>query len=200
MLSKLKQRLQSLLSAEAKVAHQIGLTPNIISVFGVAFSTFSAITYIISSNNSWLLFIAASLLLASGFCDVLDGILARTYNQESVFGSFFDSVLDRYSDAVIFVGIILGGLCNTFWGLFAIVGSLLVSYTRAKGESLGIQMTSIGLMERAERLIILIVSSIIAFFWLPALNIAIASLAILTNFTVMERGFYIYRALKKKNK
>lgn len=200
MLSKLKQRLQSLLYTEAKVAHKIGLTPNIISVFGVSFSTFSAITYVISSNNSWLLFIAASLLLASGFCDVLDGILARTYNQESVFGSFFDSVLDRYSDAVIFVGIILGGLCNIFWGLFAIVGSLLVSYTRAKGESLGVKMASIGLMERAERLIILIVSSIIAFFWLPALNIAIASLAILTNFTVMERGFYIYRALKKKNK
>ena len=200
MLSKLKQKLQSLLSTEAKVAHKIGLTPNIISVFGVSFSIFSAIIYVISLNNAWLLFIAASLLLASGFCDVLDGILARTYNQESVFGSFFDSVLDRYSDAVIFVGIILGGLCNPFWGLFAIVGSFLVSYTRAKGESLGIEMTSIGLMERAERLIILIVSSFITFFWLPALNIGVASLAILTNFTVIERGSYIYRALKKKNK
>ena len=198
MLSKLKQKLQSLLSTEAKIAHKIGLTPNIVSVIGISLSVFSAIIYMVSLNNTWLLFIAAFLLLASGFCDVFDGILARTYNQESVFGSFFDSVLDRYSDSIIFIGIILGGLCNPFWGLFAIVGSLLVSYTRSKGESLGIKMASIGLMERAERLIILMGSSIVAFFWLPAINIGVAALAILTNFTVIERSFYVYRVLKKK--
>jgi archaetidylinositol phosphate synthase len=198
MLSKLKQKIQSLLSEEARAAHKIGLTPNIVSAFGFLFSVFSAIAYLISFNQTWFLFVAVSLLLVSGFCDVLDGILARTYDQESVFGGFFDSLLDRYSDSVIFIGIIMGGLCDPFWGLLALIGSLLVSYSKARAESLGIEMVSVGLMERAERLILLIGSSIIAFFWLPALNIGVASLAILANFTVIERAFHVTRILKKK--
>jgi archaetidylinositol phosphate synthase len=130
----------------------------------------------------------------------MDGILARTYDQVSVFGGFFDSILDRYSDSAIFIGIIIGGLCEPIWGLLALIGSLLVSYSRARAESVGIKMSSIGLMERAERLILLMVSSIFAFFWLPALNIGIAVLAILSNFTVLERAFHVHKVLKKKIK
>ncbi len=198
MLSKLKEKVQSLLSVEAKVAHKMGLTPNIVSMLGFLFSIFSAISYLLSFNQPWFLLLAVALLLASGFCDVMDGILARTYNQESIFGGFFDSLLDRYSDSTIFIGLIIGGLCDPIWGLLALIGSLLVSYSRARAESVGIKMGSVGLMERAERLILLIVSSIIAFFWLPALNFGIAILAILSNFTVLERAFHVYRVLNKK--
>ncbi len=198
MLSKLKEKVQSLLSEEAKVAHKMGLTPNIVSMLGFSFSIFSAISYLLSFNQPWFLLLAVALLLASGFCDVMDGILARTYNQESIFGGFFDSLLDRYSDSTIFIGLIIGGLCDPIWGLLALIGSLLVSYSRARAESVGIKMGSVGLMERAERLILLIVSSIIAFFWLPALNFGIAILAILSNFTVLERAFHVYRVLNKK--
>jgi len=198
MLSKLKEKVQSLLSIVARGAHKMGLTPNLVSILGLSFSIFSAAVFMISFNQTRLLLIAASLLLISGFCDVLDGILARTYNQESLFGGFFDSLLDRYSDSVVFIGIIIGGLCDPFWGLLALTGSLLVSYSRARAESMGLKMSSIGLMERAERLILLIGSSIFAVFWLPALNIGVASLAILSNFTVIQRAFYVRRALKKK--
>ena len=176
----------------------MGLTPNIVSMLGFSFSIFSAISYLLSINQPWFLLLAVALLLASGFCDVMDGILARTYNQESIFGGFFDSLLDRYSDSTIFIGLIIGGLCDPIWGLLALIGSLLVSYSRARAESVGIKMGSVGLMERAERLILLIVSSIIAFFWLPALNFGIAILAILSNFTVLERAFHVYRVLNKK--
>jgi len=198
MLSKIKEKVQSLMSIEAKVAHKMGLTPNIVSMLGFSFSIFSAISYLLSFNQPWFLLLAVALLLASGFCDVMDGILARTYNQESIFGGFFDSLLDRYSDSTIFIGLIIGGLCDPIWGLLALIGSLLVSYSRARAESVGIKMGSVGLMERAERLILLIVSSIIAFFWLPALNFGIAILAILSNFTVLERAFHVYRVLNKK--
>jgi archaetidylinositol phosphate synthase len=198
MLSKIKEKVQSLMSVEAKVAHKMGLTPNIVSMLGFSFSIFSAISYLLSFNQPWFLLLAVALLLASGFCDVMDGILARTYNQESIFGGFFDSLLDRYSDSTIFIGLIIGGLCDPIWGLLALIGSLLVSYSRARAESVGIKMGSVGLMERAERLILLIVSSIIAFFWLPALNFGIAILAILSNFTVLERAFHVYRVLNKK--
>lgn len=198
MLSQLKEKVQSLLSLEAKIAHKLGLTPNKVSILGFSFSIFSAISYLLSLNHSWFLLLAVAFILISGFCDVMDGILARTYGQESVFGGFFDSILDRYSDSTIFIGIIIGGLCDPLWGLLALMGSLLVSYSRARAESAGIKMMSVGLMERAERLLLLIASSIFAFFWLPALNIGIAALAILSNFTVLERAFYVHKVLRKK--
>jgi len=197
LLSKLKEKVQTLLSVEARIAYKLGLTPNIISVLGILFSLFSAIVFSFSLNQRWFLIIATVLLMISGFCDVLDGILARTYQQETIFGSFFDSLLDRYSDSVIYIGIILGGLCEPLWGFFALTGSLLVSYSRAKAETIGIKMISIGIMERAERLILLMTSSIIAFFWLPALNIGIIALAILANLTVLERSLHTYKMLKK---
>jgi archaetidylinositol phosphate synthase len=198
MLSRLKQKVQSLLSNQVKYAHRIGLSPNIVSIIGFCFSIFSALAYFYSFAQPWILIIAASLVLLSGFCDVIDGVLARTYNQVSDFGGFFDSLLDRYSDAIIFSGIILGGLCDPLWGIFALIGSFLVSYSRARAESLGIKMISIGLMERAERLILLLASTLIAVVWLPALNYGVIILAILTNFTVLQRLLYVNKSLKKK--
>jgi archaetidylinositol phosphate synthase len=198
MLSKLKEKVQSLLSTEARIALKMGLSPNAISIIGLIFSIFSGAAYFFSLNQTWFLFVAAALLLISGFCDVLDGVLARTYDQETIFGGFFDSLLDRHSESVVYIGIIAGGLCSPFWGMLALVGALLVSYSRAKAEAVGIKMMSIGLMERAERILLLIGSSIIAFFWLPALNIGIISLAILSNFTVIQRALYVYVSLKKK--
>lgn len=198
MLSRLKQRFQSLLSSQARIAYRIGISPNLVSILGFCFSILSALAYLFSYAQSWILIIAVCLVLLSGFCDVFDGVLARTNNQVSDFGGFFDSLLDRYSDSIIFLGVILGGLCDPVWGIFALIGSFLVSYSRARAESLGIKMMSIGLMERAERLILLLISTLIAVFWLPALNVGIAILAVLTNFTVLQRVLYVNNSLKKK--
>jgi archaetidylinositol phosphate synthase len=145
-----------------------------------------------------LLALATILLLASGFCDALDGIIARIYQQASVFGGFLDSLLDRYADAVVYGGIIIGGLCDPFWGLAALAGSLLVSYSRARAEAAEIKMESVGIAERAERMLILAVASIVAIFWLPALNWGIILLAVLSNLTVLQRAVHVYNSLKKK--
>jgi archaetidylinositol phosphate synthase len=140
------------------------------------------------------------LLLLSGFCDALDGILARLYQQTTVFGGFLDSLLDRYADAIIYAGIIIGGLCDPLWGLIALTGSLLVSYSRARAEAAGIKMESVGLAERAERMIILIIASLVALFWQPetAIGIGIILLAILSNLTVLQRALYAYKRLKNE--
>jgi archaetidylinositol phosphate synthase len=159
-----------------------------------------------AENHHWLLLLATVFLLASGFCDTIDGIIARTFQQVTVFGGFFDSVLDRYADAIVFAAIIIAGLSNAAWGitwgpiwtLAALAGSLLVSYSRARAEAAGLKMESVGLAERAERMLILAVVSIIAFFWLPALGYGIALLAVLSNFTVIQRVLHVYRELKKK--
>jgi len=201
-----------MLTSQANFAHKIGLTPNKISTIGFLLALASAITYSLTTvQNSWWLILAVVFLLVSGFCDTLDGIVARTFGQTTVFGGFYDSVLDRYADAAVFAAIIIAGLCNpswdnpvwgpvwsAVWGLAALSGSMLVSYTRARAEAVGIKMESVGLAERAERMLILAVVSIFAFFWLPALGYGLALLAVLANFTVIQRVVFVYKTLKKK--
>ena len=106
-----------MLTAEAEAAHKIGLTPNRVSFIGLILALLSAFTYAASQGQPLWIFVATLLLLASGFCDALDGIIARIYQQASVFGGFLDSLLDRYADAAVYAGVIIGGLCNPVWGL-----------------------------------------------------------------------------------
>ena len=211
MLTKLKKKIQQLLSTEAKVAHDLGLTPNMISVIGITLSFLAAVVYGLAGNQSvvilfgvgfslqsLMLLLAVALLLASGFSDTLDGVLARNYHQATSFGGFLDSLLDRYADAIVFSGIIIGGLCDVSWGLAALAGSMLVSYSRARAEAAGIKMESVGLAERAERMLILAAVTVAALFWLPSLRWGIILLAILSNFTVLQRGLHVYKWLKKE--
>jgi len=198
LLTKLKKKVQQMLTSQAIAAHKIGLTPNKVSLIGFILAVASAGAYAMAPRYQWLLLLATVLLLASGFCDTLDGIIARTFQQVTVFGGFFDSVLDRYADAIVYAAIIIAGLCNQVWGLAALAGSILVSYSRARAEAAGIKMESVGFAERAERMLILAAVSIIAFFWLPALGYGISLLAVLSNFTVIQRAFHVYKELKKK--
>jgi archaetidylinositol phosphate synthase len=198
LLTKLKEKVQNMLTLEAKAAHNIGLTPNIVSLIGLVLALFSAFAYAVAQGQPLWIFLAMILLLASGFCDALDGVIARIYQQSSVFGGFLDPLLDRYADAAVYAGVIIGGLCDPVWGLSALVGSMMVSYSRARAEAAEIKMESVGVAERAERMLILSVTSIAAIFWLPALNIGIILLAVLSNFTVLQRGLHVYNSLKKK--
>jgi archaetidylinositol phosphate synthase len=200
MLTKLKKKVQTMLTTEAKAAHKIGLTPNKVSTIGIVLAFLSALAYTAWQTNTLYLLLATALLLLSGFCDALDGILARLYHETTPFGGFLDSLLDRYADAAVYAGIIISGLCDPIWGLAALIGSLLVSYSRARAEATGIKMESIGIAERAERIIILATATVTATFWEPkaVMNAGIILLAILSNLTVLQRGLHVYRKLKKK--
>ncbi len=186
------------MTAEAKLAHSIGLTPNRVSAMGIAFAVFSALAYWKWQSHSLLPILAPFLLIASGFCDALDGVLARLYGETTTFGGFLDSLLDRYADAIILCGIILGGLCDPFWGLTALMGSLLVSYARARAEAAGVKMETVGIAERAERLVILTIATFLSFAWLEVLGWGVAILAILTNLTVLQRVIYFRKASQQK--
>jgi len=198
MLTKLKEKVQQLLVFEAGAAHKLGLTPNMITTIGLVLAFLSAFAYAewhFHYTVPWLAFI---LLLISGFCDVLDGVVARVYGKATVFGGFLDSLLDRYADAVVFVGIAIGGACDYRAGLLAIIGSLLVSYSRARAEAAGLKMESVGLAERAERMLILLLTTLIAVYWFPALNMGVIVIAVLANVTVVQRAVYVYTKTKKK--
>lgn len=197
MLTKFKQKVQRWLTAEARIAHSIGLTPNHLSILGIFFAVFSAVTYAMWNHNPAVLVVASAFLLVSGFCDALDGAVARLYEETTTFGGFLDSVLDRYADSFVLCGIMLGDkLCDLPWGLAALTGSLLVSYIRSKAEAEGVKMESVGFLERAERIILLVIASITAVIWVYALNWGIVLLAILTNLTVIQRAFHFYNASK----
>ncbi|MGE5188390.1 MAG: CDP-alcohol phosphatidyltransferase family protein, partial [Betaproteobacteria bacterium] len=203
------KKVQQMLTTEAKIAHRIGLTPNAISVIGFFLAIASGAAFALSVfQMSWLFLVGTTFLLASGFCDALDGIVARTFEQTTVFGGFFDSVLDRYADVIVFSGVIIASLSipdlNYFWaliiGLAALSGSVLVSYTRARAEAAGLKMESVGLAERAERMLILAVVGIVAYFYEPVLLYGVALIAILANLTVIQRMVYVYKKLEKEKK
>jgi archaetidylinositol phosphate synthase len=194
LLTKLKQRAQLWFASEAKMLHKLGLSPNQVSILGIAFAVLSAITYWQWERHPLLLILAPLLMLASGLLDALDGALARLYKEATDFGGFFDSLLDRYADAIVICGIILGGLTEVSWGLAALVGSLLVSYARARAEAAGVKMESVGLAERAERLVLLALASFLSFVWLDALCWGVLVLAVLTNLTVIQRAIYFRKA------
>jgi len=198
LLTKLKKKVQNILTLEAKAAYKIGLTPNIVSIIGLILALLSAFIYALAQRHPLWILLATVLFLASGFCDALDGVIARIYQQTSIFGGFLDSIMDRYADAAVYAGLIIGGLCNYVWGLAALLGSIMVSYSRARAEALEVQMESIGLAERAERILILSFASFAAILWVQALDIGVILLALLSNFTVLQRGWHVYNTLKKK--
>jgi len=183
---------------EAQLAFQIGLTPNLASALGIVTAVTSAFLY---GNPQFypLNLVAASIfLLISGFFDALDGVIARLYGKATVFGGFLDSMLDRYADALVLAGIILGGYGDIFWGFLAVMGSLLVSYSRARAEAAGVKMETVGLAERAERIIILVLASLLTLIWSAALWWSMVLLAVLTNLTVLQRAVYFRKASRKK--
>jgi archaetidylinositol phosphate synthase len=124
------------------------------------------------------------------------------FGEITAFGGFLDSLLDRYADAFVFLGIILGGLLTNpfwiFWGFTAMIGSLLVSYSRARAEAAGIKMESVGIAERAERIIILVIATLLNIVWADALRWSVLLLAVLTNLTVIQRVIYFRKASRKK--
>jgi len=196
VLTKLKKQVQTALTSTANLFHNLGLTPNHVSILGIIFSLIAAVVYSQWQINRAFLILAPILMLISGLLDALDGVIARVHGKATTFGAFFDSMLDRYSDAIVLCGIIVGGLTNLAWGLAALVGSMMVSYARARAEAAGVKMESVGLAERAERIVLVGFASIVSYFWVDALNWSILLLAVLTNFTVLQRANYFRKAAK----
>jgi len=186
LLNRVKNFFNDMLNPIAIALVKVHITPNVLSLTGIVLAFISAFLYY--NEDLWL---AASLLLVSGFLDALDGAVARAGRKVTKFGGFLDSLLDRYADSAVIVAIIIAGLCDLLFGLAALIGTLLVSYSRARAESEGIQMSGIGLMERAERIVLLVVASFLNVLW-----IAIILLALLTNVTVIHRAVYAWRNLR----
>ena len=195
--SKLKKRFEGWIAGKVSPLASIGVTPNALSVLGLAASFVSAWCYVNWRANAYMLPLAGAFILVSGFIDAIDGVLARATEKASAFGGFLDSVFDRYSDAVVLSAIVYAGLCHAAWGLAAIVGSLMVSYARARAEAAGVNMAAVGLAERAERMIFLALVSFTSYYNTDILGWGVVILAALAQLTVLQRAAHFYRESKK---
>jgi CDP-diacylglycerol--glycerol-3-phosphate 3-phosphatidyltransferase len=141
--------------------------------------------------------LAGLLVLTAGLCDVLDGQIARTGRQGSKFGALLDSTVDRYSEILVFFGISVYFVKLGEWGtggalFFALSGSLMVSYVRARAEGLG-EECKVGFFQRPERVIAMGVGALIG---RAVLEAVVWIIAILANYTVGERLWYIWKKTK----
>lgn len=194
----LKEKFEGWVAPRVRILASAGMTPNALTLLGIATSFAASFCYLNWRISDVLLPTAAALVLVSGFLDALDGVLARAVGGASTFGGFLDSVADRYSDAVVLAAIVVAGLCDPVWGLAAVVGSIIVSYARARAEAAGVGMASVGFAERAERMLILAAATFAAYFRLDILQWGVLLLAVLSHLTVLQRVVHFFREIGRR--
>lgn len=193
MLNKLRDSLQPTMQKLGSGFASTGLSANFWTGVGLvlAFVAAGAYASTLFGIPGWIAAIAGGiLLLVSGFFDMVDGAVARVTKQASKKGAFLDSTFDKIAEVAIFVGIAVGGLANPVWVMIALGLSLLVSYTRARAESLGVELKGIGIGERAERMLILAIIGMVPFgreFLFEDMNWAVIIVSIVAGITLIQR-------------
>lgn len=198
---------------------KVGITPNFITTTGFVLNVVAA-AYLVygglygaAGDYSYIGW-GGAIILFAGLFDMMDGQVARIGNLSSTFGALYDSVLDRYSELVSFFGIcsylmLQGYAVEAIIAFLALLGSLMVSYVRARAEGLGIEC-KIGFMQRPERVIVTSVGAIAcgvaarcmgadpAFDPMYIFTVAIAFVALFSNITAFARIRYCRKSLQKK--
>ncbi len=126
-------------------------------------------------------------LIIGAYFDAVDGAMARRYHQISKMGGILDSVLDRVGEIALYAGLFIGGLVPGWLSLWALSASLMVSYVRARVDVEGVKLKGIGLAERPERLLILLIATIFAVFNSMSLEFGVGLVALLSSVTIVER-------------
>lgn len=188
MLSKFgRPFLTNPLSRLARRLHALGVTPNGLTYTGFILTAITAY-FLAQGSFGW----GGILLLLASFFDMLDGAVARFTKQSSTFGAFIDSTLDRYSESVTFLALAYyysrrpSTRTELVLILVILVGSLMVSYTKARAEALNVECKA-GVLQRPER-VVLLIAGLLTGWMQPVLWV----LAILTNFTAIQRIYEVY--------
>lgn len=187
----LRKTFKGIIDPVAGALLKIGMTPNMVTYLGVLFST--AVAVLIALGKIQL---AGLVMLVTAPTDVLDGSMARLKGGDTLYGAFIDSVTDRFSELIILCGLLVyymleADAMGVILAFVAAAGSVLVSYIKARAESLG-YTAKMGLLTRVERVLILI-PCLIAGGIFPM--IALWILAVLTNFTALQRFFFVRKQM-----
>jgi CDP-diacylglycerol---glycerol-3-phosphate 3-phosphatidyltransferase len=188
----------ALLDAIVRLLALSRINPNALTVMGLVVNSYAAFLfgYANADNQRRLFFYAGLVIIGSGFFDLVDGRVARALNQVTRFGAFFDSVVDRYSDASLFFGLLVYyARGNRFFYVvltaLVMISAIMVSYARARAESL-IGTCRVGFLERPERLVLLIIGALFNVM-APALWV----IAVLSTITVAHRIFYTWQRTRE---
>ena len=200
---RIQQRVRQFVNSIMRPLARLGITPNTLTILGLLLSTFTAL--VIAQG---FLLAGGLLVLFAGIFDMFDGAMARVRNAASTFGAFFDSTLDRYSESIILFGLLFyalqrPGLHDALWPFqyeqpwmialiyIAGIGSLMVSYAKARAEGLGLECKT-GLLARPERVVILAIGLLTGtVMW------ALVLLAIFSHVTAIERVVHVMRVSRE---
>ena len=195
-MKELKRATRTYAEAPARFLGRLGLTPNALTIIGSLLT--ASVGFLVAQG--WFVLAAICLWLFSA-TDTLDGALARATNRVTRFGAFLDSVCDRYAEAAVFFGLVWWyqlseDLVGVSLAYVAVVGSLMVSYARARAEGIGLEAADVGWFQRPERIIVLGLAFLLTPLSPLVLKLVLAALAVLTTITVLQRVIHVARATR----
>ena len=182
---------RTILNAIVDMFAALRIHPNVLTLTGLAINIYATVLFV-KGMFTW----AGLVILFAGVFDMVDGEVARRTGRVTKFGAFFDSVIDRYSDMVLLLGLIVwfARLDLLFYAglvVMSLIGSIMTSYTRARAESL-IPACKVGFLERPERIVLLIIGC-----FSGRMGAAMWVMAALTNWTVVSRICYTWQETKR---
>lgn len=169
-----------------RLVGSVDLSPNILTTISLIIAAGASAAYALR----WPV-VGAFVLIVSGFVDMLDGAVARATRNSSKFGAVYDHTLDRYVEFLVLVGIGLSGFVNWILVIFCLFGMVMASFVRAKAESVGgLKSCTVGIAERQEKLIILLIGSALQLIVPVALTVSLFIIGVLSHLTVLQRLLY----------
>jgi phosphatidylglycerophosphate synthase len=195
LLGKFRAKYEAAMQPIGTTIGRLGIGPNTISTLSLLAAVLSAFFY-----ASRAPVIGALGLVLSGIIDMLDGAVARATGAVTRFGAVYDPVLDRYAEFVVLFGIGTGGLVTWPLVVFSLIGMVMASYTRARAESAGgLESCRVGIAERQEKIILLLIGSLLQPLFILALPAAVLIAGILSHITVIQRLHFTFTHTKGNN-
>jgi archaetidylinositol phosphate synthase len=193
------------------------MSANTVTYIALLLSVLAAFAIFYSPQNTWLLLVAALLVMLSGLFDALDGKVAKLTATASKRGDFLDHVADRYADIFMIGAVAVSAWCNIYLGILALIGVLMTSYMGTQAQALGIGRMYAGLLGRADRIVLMFIIPIIQFIVMPwtsggffsftvssftvtfsMMELMMLWFAVIGNLTALQRAVATWKALGKQ--
>lgn len=191
MITRLREKVGKFLLYIGKVFTLLRVPPNLLTILSLIVMIIGFYLFIIHD----MLFIYILSIILSSFLDIADGAVARYSGRVTRFGGFLDSTVDRINDFILILSLKYMGF-NEFIVYVLIILSFLISYSRARAEGLGLKIEGIGLIERGERILFLIVIIVFSIYMFNVAKIILYILVLLSIITLIQRILFIYKGLK----
>ena len=191
MITRLREKVGKFLLYIGKVFTLLKVPPNLLTILSLIIMITGFYLFIIHD----MLFIYILSVILSSFLDIADGAVARYSGRVTRFGGFLDSTVDRINDFILILSLKYMGF-NEFIVYVLIILSFLISYSRARAEGLGLKIEGIGLVERGERILFLIVIIVFSIYMFNVAKIILYVLVLLSIITLIQRILFIYKGLK----